>query len=224
MQEFTFIQQLAIWALPVVFAVTVHEAAHGFVARALGDDTASRLGRLTLNPIKHIDPVGTLLVPGLMLLGGALLGAGGIIFGWAKPVPINASRFRDPRRGMAYVAIAGPLSNLIMAIGWAIGLKLIVASGTSAAWGQGVAYMCFAGVLINLILLVLNLLPVPPLDGSRVVAAVLPRDAAIQYMKIEPYGLVILILLLATGVLGFLIGPPMAGLRHALFRILGISL
>ena len=136
MQEFTFIQLLAIWALPVIFAVTVHEAAHGFVARSLGDDTASRLGRLTLNPIKHVDPVGTLLVPGLMLLGGALMGAGGIIFGWAKPVPINAGRFRDPRRGMAIVAVAGPLSNLIMAFGWAVGLKLLVITGTTAAWGQ----------------------------------------------------------------------------------------
>lgn len=224
MQEFTLIQLLAIWALPVVFAVTVHEAAHGFVARSLGDDTASRLGRLTLNPIKHVDPVGTLLVPGLMLLGGALMGAGGIIFGWAKPVPINAGRFRDPRRGMAIVAVAGPLSNLIMAFGWAVGLKLLVITGTTAAWGQGVAYMCFAGVLINLVLLVLNLLPIPPLDGSRVLAALLPREAATQYMKVEPYGLVILILLLATGVLGFMIGPPMDGLRNVLFRLLGISL
>ena len=122
------------------------------------------------------------------------------------------------------MAVAGPLSNLVMAIGWALGLKWAMTTGTQAPWVQGVAYMCFAGVLINLVLMVLNLLPIPPLDGSRVAASLLPRDAAAQYMKIEPYGLVILVVLLATGVLGVLIGPPMDGLRNLIFQMLGISL
>lgn len=216
MTEFNIVQTLAIWALPVLFAVTLHEVAHGWVAKVLGDDTAAQQGRLSLNPIRHVDPVGTVLVPAV------LVALGGFIFGWAKPVPVNFGRLRQPKRDMIWVALAGPGANLAMALAWGIGLKLIFAIGGNAPMVQGAAYMCVAGILINLILMVLNLLPLPPLDGSRVVAGLLPIDTARKYLKIEPYGLVILLVLLFTGVLGALIGPPMAAAKSIILGVLGL--
>ena len=216
MNEFTLIQKIAIWELPILFAVTLHEVAHGWVARALGDDTAAAQGRLSLNPLKHVDPVGTVVVPTLLLV------LGGFIFGWAKPVPVNFGRLRQPKRDMIWVAAAGPGANLLMAFVWGIALKVLFLMGVQTAIEHGLAYMCLAGILINLILMVLNLLPIPPLDGSRVVAGLLPNDTARQYLKIEPYGLVILLVLIATGVLGASMGPPMALAKSLVLGLLGL--
>lgn len=201
MESLTLVQQLAVWALPVLLAVTLHEAAHGYVARALGDSTAAQLGRLSLNPLRHVDPVGTLLVPGL------LLAMGGFLFGWAKPVPVNPSRLKDGRRSMALVAVAGPLANLAMAFAWALLLKVLLVTGADGGIASGMRYMALAGIAINILLMVLNLLPLPPLDGSRVLGGFLPPPQAQMLDRIEPYGLIILLALLFTGVLGFILWP-----------------
>ncbi|MFH7325231.1 site-2 protease family protein [Desulfurivibrio sp. C05AmB] len=217
MNELTLIQKIAVWALPLLFAITVHEVAHGWMARRLGDPTAMRLGRLTLNPIKHIDPVGTILVPGILLM------LGGFIFGWAKPVPVNWHNLRDPRRDMMLVSAAGPLANLGMALLWGMVLKIgLILGGTAPLVGQPLIYMGGAGVFINLILMVLNLLPIPPLDGSRIVTGLLPPPLAAQYNRLENVGFIILIALLATGVLGSILGPPIFALRALIFALLGI--
>lgn len=217
MENLTLIQRLAIWALPVLFAITVHEVAHGWVANRYGDPTARMMGRLTLNPIKHIDPVGTLLVPGLMLM------MGGIIFGWAKPVPVNQENLRDPRKHMMLVAVAGPGANLAMAVLWALVIWLGVAlSGANPSVGYGVQYMGLAGVSINLVLMVLNMIPVPPLDGSRVVAGLLPPKMAWQYNQIEPYGLIIVLVLLVTGVLFGVLSPIVNFFRTVILSLVGL--
>ncbi|VFR33596.1 FIG004556: membrane metalloprotease [plant metagenome] len=201
------IQTIALYALPVVFAITLHEAAHGYVARAFGDPTAAQAGRITLNPIRHIDPVGTILVPLGILLMSKLLGGPAMLFGWAKPVPVEWGRLRRPKRDMLWVAAAGPAANLFMAILWAISLRLIHEGG-----GQGGFWfdMALVGIQINLVLMALNLLPLPPLDGGRIVFSLLPSRLAWQYQRIEPYGLMIVIVLLATGVLWTLMQPVMA--------------
>ncbi len=218
MNELTIIQKIAVWALPLLFAITVHEVAHGWMARRLGDSTAYMLGRLTLNPIKHIDPVGTLLVPGILLV------MGGFIFGWAKPVPVNWRNLRDPRRDMMLVAAAGPLSNLVMALGWGVVLKigLGLADGMPAL-GMPLVYMGGAGIFINLILMVLNLLPIPPLDGSKILSGLLPPRLAIQYNRLEGVGFFILLALLATGALSTILGPPIYALRSLIFTLLGLG-
>jgi len=201
------IQTITVYALPVIFAITVHEAAHGYVARMFGDPTAYQAGRVTLNPIPHIDLVGTILVPLGMLLLSKLAGGAGMLFGWAKPVPVDWGRLRHPKRDMLWVALAGPMSNLIMAIIWAISLRLLYQSeGISGFWGQ----MALAGISVNLVLMAINLFPLPPLDGGRIVFSLLPSRAAWQYAKLEPYGMMIIILLLVTGVLWPLLRPIMA--------------
>lgn len=217
MQELNVIQQVAVWALPVLFAITVHEVAHGWVARQLGDPTAMMLGRLTLNPFKHIDPIGTVLVP------LALIALGGVIFGWAKPVPITAENLRHPKRDMALVAAAGPVSNLVMAILWALIMKvaLMLPDGLRGLT-LPLTYMGWAGININVLLMVLNLLPVPPLDGSRVVAGFLPDRLAWKYSRIENYGLIILLLLMVSGILGKIMSPPVEFVQNTLFRLLGL--
>lgn len=204
----SLIQTIAIWAVPVLFAITVHEAAHGYVARMLGDTTASMLGRLTLNPLKHIDPVGTIAVPIGLLVLSSLTPAPPFVFGWAKPVPVNTRNLRRPQRDMAIVAAAGPLANLVMAVGWGLLIQLGLLLDNTLS--MAMVYMGMAGIAINVLLMVLNLLPVPPLDGGRVVAGLLPRPIAHQYERIEPYGLVIVLILLITGLLGALIGPVYA--------------
>ncbi len=217
MQELNVMQQLAVWALPVLFAITVHEVAHGWVARQLGDPTAMMLGRLTLNPLKHIDPIGTVLVPILLLM------VGGVIFGWAKPVPITVENLRNPKRDMALVAAAGPLSNLAMALGWALLMKVaLVISGSLPALALPLTYMSAAGITINIILLVLNLIPIPPLDGSRVVSGLLPGPWAWQYNRLEPYGLFILLGLMFFGVLGKVLWPPVMLVQGEIYRLLGL--
>jgi Zn-dependent protease len=197
--DLTYIQKIAIYALPVIFAITVHEAAHGFAARFFGDMTADRAGRITLNPIKHIDPIGTILVPALTLL------VGGILFGWAKPVPVDFTRLRNPKRDMLWVAAAGPASNFMMALFWALMIKLSVTLPN--VYSEPMALMGQAGVLINVVLMVLNLLPLPPLDGGRIAVSLLPNHMAYKYAQVERYGLIILIVLLATGILGRIMDP-----------------
>ena len=202
MEELSLVQRLAVVVLPLIFAITVHEAAHGYVASLLGDDTARRMGRITLNPIPHIDLIGTVLVPALMVLFV------GFAIGWAKPVPVDISRLRSPRRDSALVAAAGPGVNLVMAFAWSVVLVLAQHSLHSL---HMVAYplmlMAGAGVFINLMLMALNLLPVPPLDGGRIVVGILPLGAARVMAGLEPYGMFILIALLATGLLGVILWP-----------------
>lgn len=197
--DLTLIQKIAIYALPVIFAITVHEAAHGYAARYFGDMTAHYAGRISLNPIKHIDPFGTILVPALMMM------AGGILFGWAKPVPVDFSRLRNPKRDMLWVAAAGPASNLIMAILWAVVLKFSVHFPPS--FSVPLELMAQAGVMINVVLMVLNLLPLPPLDGGRIAVSLLPHHLAYEYAKVERYGFIILIVLLFTGILSRILQP-----------------
>lgn len=203
----SIIQTIAIYAIPLIFAITIHETAHGYVARMLGDNTAWMLGRLTLNPIKHIDPVGTILVPGALLLGGALTGMGGIVFGWAKPVPVNFRNLRNPKVDMIWVAAAGPLANLVQAIFWAIYLKIIVMVGIHENF---FIQMGIAGISVNLVLMALNLIPIPPLDGGRIVTGLLPPGLAWKYSRIEPYGMYILFALILTGALSVVMRPFMA--------------
>lgn len=185
--------------LPVLLAITVHEAAHGYAARHYGDRTAEMMGRLTLNPIKHIDPVGTIVVPLVMFLFTPFL------FGWAKPVPVNPRNFQNVRIGMRMVAIAGPLSNLVMAFGWA--LAMVAAQWVPEAFREPLAMMSRYGIIINAVLFVLNMLPILPLDGGRFVDTFLPVHASMQYRKIEPYGSWIILLLLVTGFLGKIMAP-----------------
>ena len=198
MAEMSLIQTLVVWTPPVLLAVTLHEVAHGWVARALGDDTADRLGRLSFNPLKHVDPVGTVLVPGILYV------LAGIVFGWAKPVPVNWDKLRNPRRDMALVAVAGPLANVVMLLAWAAVAKFGLSYGQDYFMTTGLA-----GIMINAVLIALNLLPVPPLDGSRVVSALLPHELALQYGRIEPYGLIILLVLIGSGALSRLMEPTM---------------
>jgi Zn-dependent protease len=198
------IQTITVYAIPLLFAITLHEAAHGYVARMFGDKTAWLAGRITLNPIKHIDLVGTIIVPLAILAAAKLMGAPGLLFGWAKPVPVNFGNLRRPKRDMIWVAAAGPGSNLVMAILWAIFLTLQGHLGMNEEFFQS---MAIAGVQVNLVLMALNLLPVPPLDGGRIVTGILPNKLAYRFAKIEPFGLIILVVLMVSGTLGFFIRP-----------------
>lgn len=208
-----FARTFAVAVVPVLFAITLHEVAHGWAARWLGDPTAAEQGRLSLNPVRHIDPVGTLLVPAV------LAALGGFIFGWAKPVPVNMQRLAQPRRDMALVALAGPASNLLMAIGWAFAYRSFLSAPDTTTF-ELLRSVCEVGIVINLVLMVLNLLPLPPLDGSRVLNGVLPEAWARQVDRIEPWGLMILLALLATGVLGRILEP---GLQSAGRLVLGVT-
>ena len=213
----TLIQQICVWAIPVLFAITVHEAAHGWMARRCGDSTAFMLGRLTLNPIKHIDPMGTVIVPMLMLT------LGGFMFGWAKPVPVNPRHFKNPRWDGAWVAAAGPLANFLMMFFWA-GVSLLgeYLRLEGISLGVPMRLMGTAGIQINIILALLNLLPIPPLDGSRVFSSLLPVQLSWRYNQLEPFGFFIIIGLLATNLLGQILGPPFFFIFlkvHALFNL-----
>ena len=206
------IQTIALAAIPVLFAITLHEAAHGYVARHFGDMTAYQQGRISLNPMRHIDPVGTILLPLLTLW------MGGILFGWAKPVPVNFSALRRPKQDMLWVAIAGPASNLAMALGWALFYKLAW-SFPDNYFAEPLLEMANIGIKINVVLLVLNLLPLPPLDGGRVAVSLLPHRQAYQLSRIEPYGMFILIFLAITPVLGWILFP-LVGLVEKLISLL----
>ena len=204
------IQQISIYALPVLLAITLHEAAHAYAAKRFGDATAYMLGRMTLNPLKHIDPVGTVLLPLLSLM------MGGVLFGWAKPVPVNFGALRNPRVGMRWVAAAGPLSNFAMAVMWVLLLKLAIVMSDS--YSEPLALMSKAGININVTLMVLNLLPLLPLDGGRIVESLLPPGMAYKYSRLEPYGMWILIALIFTGVLMPLLNP----LRQLVYHLLSL--
>ncbi|GGX94034.1 site-2 protease family protein [Vogesella alkaliphila] len=199
MEELNLIQKIAIYALPVLLAITLHEAAHAYAAKRLGDATAYMMGRMTLNPLKHIDPVGTVLLPLLSVV------LGGFLFGWAKPVPVNFGALRDPRSGMRWVAAAGPAANLLMAILWVLLLKLAIVMDND--YSRPLALMSQAGIVINVVLMVLNLMPILPLDGGRIVESLLPRPLAYRFSRLEPYGMWILLALVFTGLLSPILRP-----------------
>jgi Zn-dependent protease len=210
------IQVISISALPVIFAITLHEAAHGYVARHFGDTTAWVAGRISLNPLRHIDPVGTLLVPGVILALSYVTAGSAMLFGWAKPVPVNFGRLRRPLHDMVWVAAAGPAVNLLMAVGWAALLKLATILPYTM-YTRPLGMMCMTGININLVLMVLNLLPLPPLDGGRIAVGLLPYRLAVPFSRLERWGFPILLLLLFTNTLDWIIGPVFVTLRRLIF-------
>ena len=217
MNDLTLIQQITVWTLPVLFAITLHEVAHGWMASKLGDQTARMLGRLTLNPFKHIDPIGTIIVP------AALLTLTGFVFGWAKAVPVDSRNFKNPRKDMAWVAIAGPAANFIMALVWAFIAKIgMMLASSSPSIGEFLIYSGTAGITINLILMLLNLLPVPPLDGSRIIAAFMPKKLAWQFGQLDRFGFIILIILLLTGLLQTVLIEPFEIIRLLFLQFAGL--
>lgn len=211
------LREVSVLALPVLFAITLHEAAHGYVARHFGDPTAWRAGRISLNPLRHIDPVGTILVPLVVYFTTAMAGQG-FLFGWAKPVPVDFSRLRHPKKDMLWVAAAGPLANLAMAVLW---IMVANVSGALAGAGEWFYAMAEKGILINVILMVLNLFPLPPLDGGRIAVSLLPNPYAYRFARVEPYGMMILVILLVTGILGALLWPLVVVSTRLLLAIFG---
>jgi Zn-dependent protease len=216
----SLVSTLAIWSLPVLFAITLHEAAHGYVARHFGDPTAEQAGRISLNPLRHIDPVGTVLVPVLILALSALFGMGGMLFGWAKPVPVNFARLRHPKADMFWVAAAGPFANLLMALGWAVLMRVGLGLPEND-YTIPMLRMADAGLQINGVLMLLNLLPIPPLDGGRIAVSLLPQPLAWKFARLEPYGFPILLLLMFTGILGAILGPLLALFRYFIALFIG---
>jgi Zn-dependent protease len=210
-----FLKNISIYAIPALLAITLHEVAHGWTARYFGDRTAEMLGRLSLNPLRHIDPIGTVLVPGL------LLAVGGPLFGWAKPVPVATSMLRNPRRAMIVVALAGPAANLLMAAMWCGVLAAIARINGNETLDYWIGLMAQAGIVINVILAVFNLLPIPPLDGGRVLAGLLPSRVGARLEKIEPVGLFIVLGLSAFGVLGWLFNPAYRAIGQVILALMG---
>lgn len=207
------VQKITIYALPVLFAITLHEAAHAYAAKKYGDATAFMMGRMSLNPLKHIDPVGTILIPLIALT------LGGFLFGWAKPVPVNFGNLRNPKKDMVWVAAAGPAANLAMAVGWAL-LYNVAAVNPDSYFALPLSLMATAGIQINVVLMVLNLLPIPPLDGGRIAVGLLPRNLAYPLAQVEPYGMFILVALMVTGLLGIILKP----FYVAVFKLVSIFL
>ena len=205
------IQTVAIYALPVLFAITIHEAAHGYVARYFGDNTAWALGRVTLNPIKHIDPLGTIAMP-LMLY---LATSGAFLFGYAKPVPVQFGRLRNPKRDMVWVALAGPASNLIQALIWGVLLYALQGAGIAEPF---FIKMCQAGLLVNVVMFVFNLFPLPPLDGGRVLVGLLPHKQAVLVSRVEPWGFFIVMALVLTGVISTIWMKPLMSATYAFLQ------
>lgn len=208
------IVEILIWAIPVVLAITVHEAAHGYVARHFGDPTAERAGRITLNPLRHIDLVGTIAVPLTIFVISSWAGHPWA-FGWAKPVPVNFGLLRNPKADMLWVAAAGPFANLLMAIAWTLAHSLT--GGLPPAWSM----MATAGMIINGVLFLFNLFPIPPLDGGRIAVSLLPHRLAWKYARLEPFGLLIVVLLLASGKLDTVLGPLLDKFLMALVTVFG---
>ncbi len=208
------IQNIAIYALPVLFAITVHEASHGYAARYFGDNTAWSLGRVTLNPLKHIDPFGTILLPLILVVIGSP-----IILGAAKPVPVRFDRLRNPKRDMVWVALAGPMANLVMALAWSLAFQLLMATGVTEVF---FLEMCKGGVLVNVVLFAFNLFPLPPLDGGRILVGLLPIKQAMLVSRIEPYGFFIVFALFLTGIISsFWMQPVLAATLGLLELIVG---
>ncbi|MEE4184379.1 MAG: site-2 protease family protein [Gammaproteobacteria bacterium] len=210
------LRAIAVGAIPVVFAITLHEVAHGRAARQFGDRTAEMLGRLSLNPIKHIDPVGTVAVPLFLYL------TTGFLFGWAKPVPVGYNNLRNPKRDMAFVAIAGPAANFVMAVGWALVFKFVVVFGMAQNMaGEFALEMARIGIFINILLAAFNLLPLPPLDGGRVLRGLVSESIGKYLDVIEPFGLIIVAFLLVTGFLGALVRPLMQFVESLVLFLVG---
>jgi len=212
-----FLYIISIWAIPVLFAITLHEVAHGWMARYFGDRTAELLGRLSLNPLRHIDPVGTLLIPGLLLALGLPL------FGWAKPVPVETGVLRNPRRAMIMVALAGPAANFLMALLWCGVLVAVLQIRRGQTLDNWVVLMSQAGIKVNAVLALFNLLPIPPLDGGRVLVGLLPARLGAGFQKIAPAGMFIVVGLSVLGLLGWLFRPAYRAISH-LINVLGIGL
>ena len=216
MYELSLAEKIIVAAVPIIFAITVHEVAHGWVASKLGDPTAKLAGRLTLNPVKHIDPLGTVAVPLIMI---ALTP---FAFGWAKPVPVDWRNLKQPRRDMALVAAAGPGANVIMLVIWTLLLSALFTAGNDISYTSVLLVeMAKVGIIINIVLIALNLLPLPPLDGSRIVTAFLSPAVAYKYNLLERWGLPILVVLIFTGVLGKILHPPIGFMLSAVNRFLG---
>ncbi len=207
------VQTVALYAIPVLFAITLHEAAHGYAAKHFGDRTAELMGRITLNPVKHIDPVGTIAMPLLLYFATA----GAFLFGYAKPVPVNFGRLRNPKRDMVWVALAGPGANLFQAIAWTILLYVLAALGVQE---QFFLQMCRAGVLVNLVMFAFNLCPLPPLDGGRILVGLLPMRQAELVSRVEPWGFFIVMALVITGVVGNLWLRPLMMLTGSAIEVL----
>ena len=215
MADLTFVEKVIVWVIPVLFAITVHEVAHGWAASRLGDQTAKSMGRLTLNPIKHIDPICTVVLPVLLFY------LGGFIFGWAKPVPVNWQNLGHPRRDMALVAAAGPCANLVMLVLWALLAQVFLLLNLHPVWLlELILIMCRIGISINIVLMVLNLFPLLPLDGGRIMTSLLPARLAIHYSRLEPFGLLLLVLMLASGVLGNILGPIISTVEGFVFSLI----
>jgi Zn-dependent protease len=205
---------IAVYAIPVVFAITLHEAGHAYAAKFFGDKTAWRLGRTSLNPVRHIAPIGTVVVPIITAFTGFL-------FGWAKPVPVNFENLRDPRRDMLWVAAAGPGANILMALGWVLAAKVLLLAGASGNAAEFWFKVAVAGIKVNVGLAVLNLFPLLPLDGGRILASLLPRQLALPYSRLEPWGMPILVILIVSGALWWMIGPVMSAMLRNLYALLG---
>jgi Zn-dependent protease len=207
---------IAVWALPILFAITLHEAAHGWVANKLGDPTAKNRGRITINPLKHIDPMGTIVVPMFLAMVSPF------VMGWAKPVPVEPRYFKSPLLDMALVAVAGPVSNFLMACCWAAFILLADTLLSPSSTLMFLADMGEKGIIINIVLMVLNLLPIPPLDGGRVLAGILPPSLAMPFLQLERYGMIIVLLLLVSGVLGKIMWPVVLHFVKIIGFIFGI--
>ena len=212
----SILQKITVYAIPLIFAITLHEAAHAYAARYFGDSTAFMLGRMTLNPIKHIDPIWTILVPIVTLLVSPF------VFGAAKPVPVNFGALRNPKRDMIWVAAAGPLANLAMMVGWAVIAKIAITLDASEPT-YFVALVGQAGIFVNALLMVFNLFPLLPLDGGRMLMGLLPNKLAYTFSRTEPYGMLILIALLVTGIVGKFMGPLLEFSMNSIYAIIGLS-
>jgi len=214
------LRTILVYAVPTIFAITLHEAAHGYVARMFGDTTAYMLGRVTLNPVKHIDVMGTIVIP-LVLLA---VTRGAFLFGWAKPVPVNFNNLRDPKRDSLWVAAAGPASNIVQALVWAtvalVLTQVVQPTGLVGAFWQSIAE---AGIQVNVVFAILNLFPLMPLDGGRIVTSLLPDKLAYTYSRTEPFGMLILIVLIVSGVLNTVLGPLYVGTLNLIYSAFGLA-
>ena len=216
MDPYNFLITIAVYAIPVIFAITLHEAAHGYVARHFGDTTAYMLGRVTLNPMKHIDWLGTVVLPLVTVF------LSGFMFGWAKPVPVNERNLRNPKKDMLWVAAAGPGSNLAQALAWAVVARVLMAIGPQSQVGDFWFAVAIAGIQVNIVFAILNLFPLLPLDGGRMVASVLPDKLSYGYARLEPYGMVVLIVLIVTGALSWLLSPLVRGTLSQINKVMGL--